>query len=181
MNYRRKDNNDDAIGLVVIFLVACCVLGVLYLSYHAFTLFGLVALVALALIAKLYHVEYWDNYTVVDFFCFIPVILSVYWIVDIEYPQSVLDSAKGIERFEGIQYIVESVKLAWHTALNIKVIVFCHIVALGAITTACIANIMSTHSESPARSVGLVLSSIIPLLLANLNLVPTWLYNHFQI
>lgn len=168
-------------GFVVIFLVACCVLGALYLSYHTVALYSLVGLVVLALLAKFYRVEFWDNYTLVEFCCFLPVILSVYWILDIEYPQSVLDSAKAIERFDGAQYIVESVKLAWHTALNIKVIVFCHIVAFGVIVTACVINIMSTHRESPARSVGVVFSSMLPMLLANLNLAPTWLYHHFQI
>lgn len=181
MNSRRKNDGGDAMIFGVIFLVACCVLGVLYLSYHTVTLYSLVGLVALVVLAKFLRVEYWDKFTVFEFFCFLPVILSVYWVVDIEYSQSVLDSAKSIERFDGVEYIIESVKLVWYTALNIKVIVFCHILALGVITTACIANFISTHNESPSRSVGLIFFSIVSTLLANLNFAPTWIYNHFHI
>ncbi|ANS84895.1 hypothetical protein VSVS12_01128 [Vibrio scophthalmi] len=181
MDSRRKNDGEDIVFFVIVFLVACCVLGVLYLNYHSIALYGLAGLVTLAVLVKLFRVEYWDNFTVLEFCCFLPVMLSVYWIVDIEYPQSVLDSAKSIERFDGMEYVIESVKLTWHTALNIKVIVLSHILALGVIVTTCIANVIATHRESSMRSAGLIFASVVSMLLANLNFAPTWLYHHFQI
>ncbi|MGR5061003.1 hypothetical protein ACPV3O_22360 [Vibrio rotiferianus] len=181
MNTRRKDDGDEIIAFTIVFLVACCVLGVLYISYHTVALSALVGIVAVTLLVKFYRVEFWNNYTLFEIGCFLPLVFSAYWIVDLEYPQSVVNSAKSIEQFEGMQYVIESVKLAWHTALNIKVIVLCHILALGAIVTACFANTIATNRESPALIFGVVLCSVLSMALANLNVIPTWLYHHFQV
>lgn len=181
MNTRRKDDGDEIIAFVFVFFVTCCVLGVLYISYHAFAIVGLIGIVTLSLLFKLKRIEIWSHYTLLETGCFLPLLLAVYWIVDIEYPQSVVDSAKAIEQFDGVHYVIESVKLAWYTGLNIKVIVFCHILALGTIAVACFANVLATNRERPALSVGVVLCSILSMALANLSLIPTWLYNHFQV
>ncbi|RBW66666.1 hypothetical protein FCV43_19495 [Vibrio genomosp. F6] len=181
MNNKSKDDGDEVILFVMVFSVACCILGVLYLSYHDIAVYSLIALVAMTLLAKLYNIEFLDNYTLIELAGFLPVMFSVYWIFDVEYSQSVLDSAKSIERFDGIEYVVESVKLAWYMSLNIKIIVLCHILAFGTIATACLANVMSTHRENLVRSSGVAFVSTLSMALTNLSIIPTWLYNHFQI
>ncbi|PKF81573.1 hypothetical protein CW749_02755 [Vibrio sp. vnigr-6D03] len=181
MNTRKKDDGDEVVAFTIIFLVTCCVLGVLYVSYQTVAVSGLVGIVALALLVKFYRIEIWDNYTLFEIGCFLPIVFSAYWIVDVEFPQSVVNSAKSIEQFEGMQFIIESAKLAWHTALNIKVIVLCHILALGVIVTACFANIIATNRESPPLTFGVVLCSLLSMALTNLSIIPTWLYNHFQV
>ncbi|MCG9564621.1 hypothetical protein L1D28_23925 [Vibrio chagasii] len=181
MNTRGKDDGDEVIAIGMVFFVTCCVLGVLYISYHTIALSGLVGIVVLALALKFYRVEFWNNYTLFEIGCFLPLTLSAYWIVDLEYPQSVVNSAKSIEIFEGMQYVIESVKLAWQTALNIKVIVLCHILALGVIVTACFVNVTATNRESPTLTFAVVLCSVLSMALANLSIIPTWLYHHFQV